>query len=87
VILFNKMFGIFGRVAVVFEGVYVLLEPYCEISAGLSHICLCGERHGLAHPCTQGCLSSTHPHLINTQTESRVKWQLRRKAVCGVTRM
>jgi hypothetical protein len=40
VILFSKMFGIFGRVAVVFEGIYVLLEPYCEISAGLSHICL-----------------------------------------------
>ena len=28
---------------------------------------VCGERHGLAHPCSQGCLSSTHPHLINTQ--------------------
>jgi len=40
----------------------------------------CGECHGLAHPCSQDCLSSTHPHLINTETESRVKWQLEREA-------
>ena len=30
--------------AVVFESVYVLLEPYCEISAGLSHIYLLAFR-------------------------------------------
>ena len=32
-----------------------------------------GGHHGLAHPHSQDSLSSTHCHLINTETESRVK--------------
>jgi len=38
--LFVKMFCKFGCVGVVPKCVFVLVKPYCEVPAGLSHVCL-----------------------------------------------
>jgi hypothetical protein len=66
VILFSEMFGIFGSVAVIFEGVYVLLEPYfCRF---VPHMPSCTSK--LSYAKLKGGIWSTNTRRTNTSTSS-----------------
>jgi len=45
-------------------------------------LCRCGGHRGLAHPRSQDSLLPIRHLLVNTETDSRVKWLLEKFSVC-----